>query len=339
MIIAVYVGSRANFGRLKCVLDEIIGREHILHIIEGSYKIPNEYRPFVKVTIDSAMMNDTNENMARTVSLTTLESIAYFKRCKPDFFLIHGDRFENLGPATAASYIGIPIGHIEAGDVSGNIDDKVRNAITALSDVCFAVSSAAEINCLTIGKPTFLTGSPGIDLVKKIDDEDIRPVQIKYYLVAYNPCPGENFGELIEAVKAISEEETVFWVNPNIDPGNKTLLKEIHKLENNYNVEFLKDIGPLGFLRLMKNCEVMLGNSSAGIKEGAYLGVPFLLIGNRQNGRKTAANTVRCRCNKFEILSKLQLCFTQNYEPSNYFGDGTASQKIIDVVERWVNNG
>lgn len=339
MTIAVYVGSRANFGRLKCLLDEIIGRNLTLHIIEGSYKIPDEYRSFVKVNIDSAMLSDTNENMVRTVAITTLESIGYFKNNKPDFFIVHGDRFENLGPTIAASYMCIPIGHIEAGDKSGNIDDKVRNAITALADACFAISTEAEVNCMSTGKPTFLTGSPGIDLAKKFDEEEARAIDTKYYLVAYNPCPEDDFMELVEAVKELSKDELVFWVNPNIDPGNKALLKEIHKLEETHNIEFLKDIGPLGFMKLIDNCVVLIGNTSTGIKEGAYLGVPFLLVGDRQKGRKVAGNVVQCRCKKHEILSKINLCFDVGYVQSTYFGDGTASQKIMDIVERWVNNG
>jgi UDP-hydrolysing UDP-N-acetyl-D-glucosamine 2-epimerase len=335
MRIAVYVGSRANFGRLKCLLDEIIGRNHILDLIEGSFTIPDEYKQYVKVTIDSAMYNDTKANMGRTSAITTLEAISYFQSNKPDFYLVHGDRFENLGPTLAASYLSIPVGHIEAGDISGNIDNKIRYAITAMADLCFPISKKAAIRCEKMGKTFVCTGSPGIDLAKKVDEDGMFMSDKPYVLVVYNPCEQDDCMEFINAIKSISELSSVLWINPNADPGNKAILKEIHRLENTCDVEFLKDIGPQGFINLMNNCDLLIGNTSAGIKEGAFLGVPYLLVGDRQKGRDTTVNVIRAKCNRFEILSKFDRAKTLSFESRVDFGNGNASKLIVDAVERW----
>jgi UDP-hydrolysing UDP-N-acetyl-D-glucosamine 2-epimerase len=321
--IAVCVMSRANYGRLKSVIDAIIEHPQLeLQLICGCSCLNLPYK--IDTKIDCLMFNDSKGNMAKTEGLLTIEMVTTFERLQPDIVLVHGDRFEVLACAVAASYMGIPLAHTEGGEVTGCIDDKVRNAITALTDIHFPVTvdAAKRINKNNV----HVVGSPALDTLTKLDLSNNR--EEDYILVLHHPntTECESIEPLIEALSVLDIKKV--WVNPNTDAGNKTILKKIHNLKD---VEFVKDLQPEEYYRLLANCEYAIGNSSSFIKEGAFLGVAAVLVGNRQQGREHAHNIVFAENTKESIAKVLNYCnFKVNC--STMFGDGTSGKRIADIL-------
>lgn len=331
-MILIFVGSRANFGRLYNLIEMLIQTEYEVGIIQGSYTIP-VFTDKVVFTIDNIMYNDTNSNMVTSASLIAQITSSYVANLKekPKLAVVHGDRFENLGFAFACAYNGIPLLHTEGGEVSGNIDDKIRNAITSFADYHCVTSEGAKTRLESrYLDNVYVVGSPALDYVKKLNLIRKDSTISDYYLVLYNPCPEDDYKEFVEAMIKLSKVHKLVWVNPNTDPGSKELLKDIHKT----GVEFVKSLTPPEYYMLLSRCKMLIGNSSSGIKEGAFLGTPYILVGQRQKSREVCSNVTRVECNSTDILNAV-IDLTHKMMPYNgLFGNGNAATNIISVIER-----
>lgn len=338
--IAVCVMSRANYGRLKSVIDAIIEHPQLeLQLIVGCSALSLNIPYNIDAKIDCLLANDTKGNMAKTEGLLTIEMVTALERLKPDIVLVHGDRYEVLACAVAASYMGIPLAHTEGGEVTGCIDDKVRNAITALADIHFPVTEDAEHRIFRMKYPSFIeeeyrkkyniyaVGSPALDMLAKIDLSNNR--KEPYILVLHHPNTTEDepIEPLIEALSFI--EMNKVWVNPNVDAGNKAMLKKIHSVPN---VEFVKDLPPEEYYRLLKNCIFAIGNSSSYIKEGAFLGVPAVIVGSRQQNREHSYNVRFSRNEMSDIIWNMNEASQGHLVPSYMFGDGTSGKRIAAIL-------
>jgi UDP-hydrolysing UDP-N-acetyl-D-glucosamine 2-epimerase len=269
--------------------------------------------------------------MALTTGILLQQVSHVLNEIKPDLVVVHGDRYEVLACATAASYMNIPILHTEGGEQTGCIDDKVRNAITALADYHCAVTMDATKRLYDlVGKieNIYTTGSPAIDAVLEADLEDDRTEP--YMLVLHHPntTSEESIEPLIDAI-AVHNDIKVVWVNPNVDAGSHDMLKKIHK----QNVEFQKDLSPSEYYRLLANAKVAIGNSSSFIKEGCFLGVPAVIIGDRQDRREHGDNVVFATNDTAEILLAISRAKKLNPKLSYKFGTGNAAQKIVEVIK------
>lgn len=331
--VLVWIGGRANYGRLKMLLRAIQDDEDLnLYIITGSYDIPDgEFKSFGNV--DNLLERDTYRNRSKSIALvitgvTDLISVMP----KIDVAVVHGDRFENLGFAIACSYANIQLLHIEGGDVSGQIDDKVRDAITMLADWHCAVSRESYYRLVyrkvdNSRERVVLTGSPAIDFVKTLPD------RVNYYfnhvLVLFNPSDNDDFLEFVSAIRYIAAKKTVIWVSPNNDPGHK----KINEPYNLVNIVFVKNLTPEEFYEYLAKSICLIGNTSSGIKEAAFLGVPYILVGTRQEGREVGNNVTRCDCEASAIWNAYANLDTIRYEPDLRFGDGNAVERIIKVIK------
>jgi UDP-hydrolysing UDP-N-acetyl-D-glucosamine 2-epimerase len=270
--------------------------------------------------------------MVKTASLMAIECSSLFAKIKPDIVLIHGDRYEQLGVAMAASYLNIPIAHTEGGEVSGCIDDKVRNAITALADIHLAVTQKAvwRLQNIANGK-VYLVGSPAIDLCKEAIGSDLNAeVNEPYILVLHHPNTTEKeaIRPLIHALDGIQLKK--IWINSNVDAGSREMAKLFHKTD----WEFKKNLTPEEYYRLLNGCEVAVGNSSSFLKEGAWLGIPSVIVGFRQQYREHQENVIFVTDkDEKDIAEKIcdQLDYGR-YEPNYTYGDGNASKKIVDIL-------
>lgn len=267
---------------------------------------------------------DSKESMVLTTTTLTTQLVSVFSRLKPDVLYIHGDRFEMLGVAMAGSYMGIKIAHAEGGENTGCIDDRVRNAITELADIHFAVTYEARWALMKKYKTVYQVGSPALDLLKDIPDRKIKEDYV-VVLVHPNTTENEDIKELIQALNLIKEK--IIWVNPNFDSGSKKMLKEIHKT----NYEFVKDLAPIEFYSLLKYSKCLIGNTSSGIKEGSFLGVPYICIGDRQKNREIDKNTVMVNYDSNDIFRAYNNL--HKVSPSSYFGDGSSSIRIANILE------
>lgn len=328
------ITNRASYGRLRNVLKEINSTDGLkLTVVKAGAATDLEIDFDCKYTLHCLVNDDSHSAMVKTASLMAIECSSLFSIIKPDIVLIHGDRYEQLGVAMAASYLNIKIAHTEGGEVSGCIDDKVRNAITSLADIHLPVTDKAFMKLHFMnGGNIFRVGSPAIDLCKEATQGYINDFKDKsYILVLHHPntTNKEEIQPLIQALDEVPMDK--IWINSNIDAGSKEIAKMLHKT----NWEFKKNLSPIEYYRLLNDCELAIGNSSSFIKEGAYLGVPVVLVGNRQNNREHQENVIFVSdTNKDEIKDAIIQQFHHGkYKSSLEYGSGDSSLKIATILQ------
>lgn len=328
--ICIVITNRSSWGRYQAVCEAIHNHPKLelqLVVAGGALHLDIPYN--ISDRLYCLIDGDSKESMVLTTTTLTTQLVGVFTRLKPDIVYIHGDRFEMLGVAMASSYMGIPIAHAEGGEVTGCIDDKVRNSISFLSDTHFVVTneSYSRLNNMmkVLSKPTniYKVGSPALDLLVNLPS---RIIKEEYVVVLVHPetTVNEDIDELIEALKSVKEK--IIWVNPNFDAGSKEMLKKIHKT----GYQFVKDLNPKEFYSLLKYCKCLIGNTSSGIKEGSFLGVPYICIGNRQANREISYNV-----KSVEYIADSIIKAYENIEPvesSWQFGYGDSSIKIAKIL-------
>jgi len=330
--VAHVVTNRASYGRVKSILD-------ILHqdkdfelklIVSGAGNVVDIPYPITQ-NINPLINGDEKKDMATSTGLLMVQLPILLENIQPDVVLIHGDRYEQMAIATVCSYMGIPIAHTEGGEITGCIDDKVRNAISMMADYHFPVTYKAEkrLNKICYDRKYLKSvGSPALDIVRQSDLSNDR--KEPYILVMFHPNTTENesINEVLEALRNIAEYKKVL-VNCNVDAGSMKYLKSMHAT----GWEFVKDLSPEEYYRLLANCEIAVGNSSSFIKEGAFLGVKALLIGDRQNSREHANNVMYADCERIEIEMKVRNFIAQPYLiKDTKFGRGNSATKIVEAL-------
>lgn len=368
--IAVVITARPSYSRVKSVLREI--EEHPgleLQLIVAASALLDRYGSAVNYmekdgfSIAAKVFNVLEgENLtvsAKTTGIGILELSTVFDNLKPDIVVTVADRFETMATAISAAYMNIPLAHIQGGEVTGNIDEKVRHAITKLADYHFVASKSAEERVLRLGEnPEFVfnTGCPSIDLaipILKSKSLSFNPYT-KYGGVGANP--GLENGYLVvmqhpvtteyknsrrhieETLKAISELKIpTLWFWPNVDAGADGTSSGIRAFRENNRLEhvhFFKNMESEDFLKLLSHSKGLIGNSSAGIRECAFLGVSAVNIGSRQNKRDRGHNVIDVAYNKDEIKNAIQQHLSNGKsKTSNVYGDGNAGKQIAGLLE------
>ena len=309
---------------------------------------------------------ETPLTMAKSAGLTLVEHPGLLKKYDPDFTVIVGDRFEMLTATIASTYLNIPVAHTMGGEVSGTIDESIRHAITKLSHVHFSANELAKNLILRMGENpdyVFNVGCPRIDLIKdilseKYDFSDINTLiknngvggvfdisKENYLLVSQHPVTTE-FGqgekqihETLMAVKDVQEEynKLVIMLWPNSDAGSDDVARGIRKFRERYddsNFHFFKNLPINMYVHLMANTLVLVGNSSSGIREGAFIGTPVVNIGSRQSGRMQGKNVIDVEYDREEIKEGIKKQIEHGkYESEPIYGNGTAGKKIADILK------
>jgi UDP-hydrolysing UDP-N-acetyl-D-glucosamine 2-epimerase len=297
-------------------------------------------------------------SMAKTTGIGLLELSTTFDNLQPDIVVTVADRFETIATAIAASYMNIPVAHIQGGEVTGNIDERVRHAVTKLSDLHFVSTQKAYERVLKMGEnpeKVFVTGCPSIDLadeVRRNPQMDFDPfkkyggvgneIDIKkgYIVVMQHPVTTEyeeSRKHIEETLNAVDELGIpAFWFWPNVDAGSDGTSKGIRvfrEKNKNSGIFFFKSMQPMDFLRLLKGSMCLVGNSSVGIRECSYLGIPVVNIGSRQSGRERGKNVIDVNYSKDEIKHAVQKQVKNgHYESDNIYGGGDAGKKIADLL-------
>ena len=367
--ICCVITARPSYSRIKSALIEVKRNPDMeLQIVLTSSALLDRYGPINNtlakdgLTPDSVVYNVLEgENLvtsAKTTSIAILELSSVFERLKPDAVITVADRFETMATAITASYMNIPLVHVQGGEVTGSIDEKVRHAVTKLSDVHFVSNQDAFNRVIKLGESpekTFITGCPSIDLVldtKKSDHSvnkelcdlgvgyDIDPNSEEYLVVMQHPVTtewgksGEDTKETLEAIKKI--DKPVFWFWPNADAGSDSTSRVLRKYRENSKdgkVRFLKNLPPEEFLRLLMNSMCLVGNSSVGMRECGILGLPVVNIGTRQQGRLRSENILDVGHDAKEIEEKVRIQIEHGpYKSSFLYGDGSAGKKISDLL-------
>ena len=369
--VCVVVTARPSYSRIKTALQAIQDHPGLeLQLVVAASALLERYGTAVR-TIEAdgfdiaarVYMVLEGENlaaMAKTTGLGLLELATVFDNLKPDVVVTVADRYETLSTAVAASYMNIPVAHVQGGEVTGSIDEKVRHAVTKLADLHFVSSDKAAERVIRMGEEpakVFVTGCPSIDLAVEVMEQpemDFDPFE-KYggvgasvdlaggYLVVLQHPVTTEYEEAreqaLETLHAVTEVGLpTLWFWPNVDAGSDGTSNAIRSFRERHsprNIHFFKNMEPTDFLRLLVGSRCLVGNSSVGIRECAYLGVPTVNIGSRQSGRDRGRNVVDVDHRREEIVAAVRRHLADGRcESDPIYGHGQAGERIAELLAR-----
>src|SRR5277367_6852690 len=362
--IAVITTSRADYGHLHWPLRDLSENENVdLKIIAlGSHLSPEFGNTFHEIvndgfTIDSRieclLSSDTDVGMAKTIGMATLGLADLFGQMRPDLLLLIADRYEMLAPASVALALRIPIAHIEGGEVSeGAIDDAVRNALTKMSHIHFTTTHKARDRVIAMGEEPWRvhrSGAPSLDHLRRSSlltrDEIAQKLGLdldqRTLLVAYHPVTllRETTGEADALFEALAQVEgQIVFSYPNADAGSHHLIARARAFAaTQANAHVFVNLGAIPYWSLLRQVDMLVGNSSSGIMETASFALPTVDIGLRQRGRERARNVLNAAPDAEAILEKIAEARSDAFRASlagmEYpDGDGYASEKIVQVL-------
>jgi UDP-hydrolysing UDP-N-acetyl-D-glucosamine 2-epimerase len=365
--ICIVVNSRANYGRIKSVMRAVQNHPNLeLQLIIGAsallYRFGNVADLIrsdgfeASATVYSIVEGETPTTMAKSTGMAIMELATQFENIKPDIALTVADRFETMATAVAASYMNIPLAHTQGGEVTGNIDESVRHAVTKLSHLHFPATAQAAEYLVRMGEDpetVHYTGCPAIDLVADLDltlpadiftrykgvGADLDPAK-PYLVVLQHPVTseyGSGFDQINQTLKAVERiGMQTAWLWPNVDAGSDDISKGLRMYREEKTPDWLhmyRNFSVEDYARLINGAQCLVGNSSSALREGAYLGVPAVNIGNRQQGREHGENVVHV-ANDAEAISAAISSQISNgrHSRSELFGDGSAGGKIADIL-------
>ena len=298
--------------------------------------------------------------MALTTASTIEASARSIMRIAPDMVVTIADRYETLGTAVAASYCGFPLAHIQGGEITGNIDERVRHAVTKLSDIHLVANTDCKERIQKMGEDNsniYVTGCPSLDIVHESNNIEISEVKnavnvhgvgadfdiTKPFIVVMQHPETESFEQsyermlmTLEAVNETGLPPLIFW--PNVDAGSDATSKAIRVMRERgvlKKARYIKNLESQIFLKLLSLSKCLIGNSSVGIRECSFMGVPTVNIGYRQQGRLCAENVVHTEWDTKKIKDSISLQLNNgHYKSSEIYGDGLSGQKIADILEQ-----
>lgn len=367
--VCVVVTARPSYSRIKSALRAIQQHPDLeLQLVVAASALLDRYGNAVRVIEQDGFhihqrvyMILEGENLvtsAKSTGVGITELATAFDNLKPDVVVTIADRYETLATAVAAAYMNIPLAHVQGGEVTGSIDEKVRHAVTKLADAHFVSTPRAAERVIRMGERperVYVTGCPSIDLAC----ETLRDPQLDfdpfdkyggvglrsdlsagYIIVMQHPVTTEyeharrTVTETLHAVNALGLP--TFWFWPNVDAGSDGTsrgIRAFREIEKPRQMHFFKNMTPEDFLKLAVNARCIVGNSSAAIREGSFLGVPAVNIGTRQAGRERGGNVIDVGYDRREIQDAIERQLRHGKYPSEtLYGDGRAGEKIADLL-------
>jgi UDP-hydrolysing UDP-N-acetyl-D-glucosamine 2-epimerase len=367
--VCVVIGSRANYSSIKSAMRAIEAHPDLsLQLVVGASAILDRYGSVVKLIegdgftpaakVHMLIEGETPATMAKSTGLGLLELPTIFETLQPDIVLTVGDRFETMATTLAAAYMNIPIAHTMGGEVSGTIDESIRHAVTKFAHVHVPASREARDRIIRLGEPpesVHLVGCPRIDLIAEIlssdDGVDERALfelgvggrlslDEPFVLVSQHPVTteyGEGERQITQTLEAVRETKLpalVLW--PNADAGADHIARGIRIWREqglDTNMHFFKNLPVATYVRLMQRTACLIGNSSSGIREGAFMGMPVVNVGSRQQGRERGENVLDAPHDAQVIAEAVRRQVDHGSFPMQpIYGDGHAGKRIADVL-------
>lgn len=348
-------GTRADFGKLKSLISKSEEAGFDVHIFATGMHLQSQYG-YTVLEIEKAgfhnifsYMNSTHETTMDLSLARTIEGLSsYIQEHRPDMIIIHGDRGEALAGAIVGALNNILVAHVEGGEISGTIDELIRHAISKLSHIHLVANTEARTRLLQMGedeKQIYVIGSPDIDLMFSQDLPTLKTAK-EYYQI-----PFDTFGicmfhpvtteidkmawaasELITAMKNSARNFIVIF--PNNDMGSREVLQTLKTLEDHPKFRLYPSLRFEYFLVLLRASRFILGNSSAGIREAPYYGIPTINIGTRQNGRAQAPSIIQCGYAQDEILCALNHLPPVTEPTFTGYGNGKSAETFINLLNK-----
>lgn len=368
--VCIALTARGNYGKMKCVIQEILAHPDLdLQVIIGGSLVLEKYGRILDTDavlnfpidqqINFVIEGETPETMAKSAGLAVFEFANAFSNLKPDVVLVIADRYECLAITMAATYMNIPVAHLEGGEISGSIDESIRHAITKMAHLHFPCSQGAGERIVRMGEPADMVrvvGSTSFDVLRNLDltsldalrkyqeaagvGESVPINAGEYLIVIQHPVTTEyaqNLEHVQQTLAAIDLlEMPTFWIWPNMDAGSDGISKGIRvyrETRDPKHVHFFKSLPIEYFGPLLANAACIVGNSSSGVREAAFLGTPCVNVGTRQNGRERGRNLVDVPYEPTAIAEAVRAQVGHGrYESDPVYGDGKASAKIVGTL-------
>lgn len=368
--VCVVVTARPSYSRIRSALFGLKKYDNVelqvvvaaSAILDSYGKVVNQIRKDgfdVSAEVYNMISGENTISAAKTTGLGIVELANVFANIQPDYVVTIADRFETISTAIAASYMNIPLIHIQGGEVTGNIDEKVRHAITKLADVHLVSTEKARERVVKMGEDpsrVYVTGCPSIDIAENVRKNyenlkfdpvkkyngvgNLREDREKYVVVMQHPvttsisAAREQVRSVLEAVEQIDRQ--IYWFWPNVDAGSDGVSKEIRihrETGKAKNIHFFKNMSPDDFLVLLMGADCIIGNSSVAIRECSYLGVSAINIGDRQIGRERGHNVIDCDYDTQAILDAYKKILERGkIEGEPLYGNGNAGEEIARVI-------
>ncbi len=369
--IAIVTANRADYSRVKSVLAAVQKHPALqLQLVVAGSHLLDHYGLSVKdierdgfpiaARIPMELQGSEPVTMAKSVGLGVLEFATCFANLKPDIVVALVDRYENFASAIAAATMNIPTAHIQGGEITGTIDESLRHAMTKLSHIHFPATATAKDRIIKMGEnPNYVfdVGCPATDIL--LSTPEMSPTELtqsvrslfkdpqadfdpeKPYLMAIQHPVTTEFGsgisqmkETLEGIKGLGMQIFMLW--PNIDAGSEDVSRGIRLFKLANPGEKLTILGHMPhaiFANLLRKTKCLIGNSSSGIRESGYFGIPTVNIGTRQKGREHGRNVLHAGYNKNEIRQAVMQQLNHGpYEKEFIYGKGNAGEKIAKIL-------
>lgn len=367
--VCVVVTARPSYSRVKTALQAIKQHPSLeLQLVVAASALLDRYGTVVRyieedgfdiaARVYMVLEGENLASMAKTTGLGLMELATVFDNLRPDVVVTVADRYETIATAIAAAYMNIPVVHIQGGEVTGSIDEKVRHAVTKLSDLHFVSSAGAARRLICMGEEpqtVFVTGCPSIDLAldtikttalqfdpfekyggvgERIDYSKGHIVVLQHPVTTEYELARAHVEETLAAVHEVGLP--TFWFWPNVDAGSDGTSKGIRVFRETVqsrNIHFFKNMEPSDFLQLVYHSRCLIGNSSMGIRECAFLGVPVVNIGTRQEGRDRGRNVTNVGYDRRQIREAIEQQLSNGRYPSDpIYGTGDAGARCADLL-------
>ena len=287
------------------------------------------------------------------LSKTILGFSDFVHEHRPDLVVIHGDRVEALAASIVCAMHYIPSAHVEGGEVSGTIDESIRHCNTKLCATHFVSSEAAKQRVLALGESPdriYVIGSPELDTHARPSGVTIEKVKQRYgipfqdYGIAvFHPVTSEvdTIGQQAASLFGTLERSGKCFVviAPNNDPGTEQIFQVLERLPKD-RFRLIPSMRFNYFSELMKHAAVMVGNSSAGVREAPFLGLPSLDVGTRQNNRAYSPSIYSASAFDIEAVSLfIEGCWSRKFNSSQTFGSGRSADQFVSILREpgfWV---
>jgi len=350
-------GTRADFGKIKSLIQILDNNPDFEVFIFVTGMHLQELYGYTLIEIERCNFknlftfeNHTHETTMDLTLAKTIEGLSnYCKTVQPDMIVVHGDRVETLAGAIVGSLNNILVSHIEGGEISGTVDELIRHSVSKLSHIHFVSNEQAAKRLLQMGEikeSVFTIGSPDIDIMFSDNLPDLETVKeyykipfVDYAVVMFHPVTTEfqtmkqYAADFVDCL--LRDNHNYVVVFPNNDLGSQFIIDAYQQLKSNERFRIFPSLRFEYFLMLLKNSQFIIGNSSAGIREAPYYGIPIINIGTRQQNRAIHADIIHSNYTKNGIddaLSKIGSRKTQS--SGDDFGKGNSAELFLKSLQK-----
>jgi UDP-N-acetylglucosamine 2-epimerase (hydrolysing) len=353
--IVFLTGTRADFGKLKSLIEITnCSKEFDVHIFATGMHLSEKHGYTVDEIIKCGYKNiykfhnHTSESSMDLTLAKTIEGFSnYIKEVNADLVVIHGDRVEALAGAIAGALNNILVTHIEGGEISGTIDELIRHAVSKLSHIHLVSNITAKKRLVQMGEienNVFIIGSPDVDVMisknlpTMVEVKERYEINFEKYAIAmFHPVTTEikkmeqYANQFTDAL--IESNLQYIVIHPNNDLGSTSILNSYSKLKSLENFKFFPSLRFEYFLVLLKNSQFIIGNSSAGIREAPYYGLPTVNIGTRQQNRSLNNNIINSSYEKSDILKSISIAKDSTFSKVDLFGTGNSNILFLELLK------